>query len=248
MDRPRRCKRTDAAGLSAAVVCKLARRYRAGRFAAHWLPAATDFGPRSNARSSTPIKRAGSMSPTCFGFGFAQGKTMLWRRADLERAGGIEALAKEVAEDAASTKIVRAAGRKVRLVAQPFPQPLGHRSASEVWNRQLRWARLRRAVSSAASCRRRCRAGCCRLSLLAVVAPAIGLPRALSAVSLGCALVWRRDASRLDSELAPVAALSSRLLAARSFVAGVVRQSAERQRLCLARQRNAGRAAAARER
>ncbi len=25
-----------------------------------------------------------------FGFGFAQGKTMLWRRADLERAGGIE--------------------------------------------------------------------------------------------------------------------------------------------------------------
>ena len=35
-----------------------------------------------------------------FGLGFAQGKTMLWRRADLERAGGIEALAKEVAEDA----------------------------------------------------------------------------------------------------------------------------------------------------
>ena len=35
------------------------------------------------------------------GFGFAQGKTMLWRRADLERAGGIAALAREVAEDAA---------------------------------------------------------------------------------------------------------------------------------------------------
>src|SRR4029077_13513159 len=32
-------------------------------------------------------------------FGFAQGKTMLWRRADLERAGGIAALAREVAED-----------------------------------------------------------------------------------------------------------------------------------------------------
>jgi ceramide glucosyltransferase len=30
------------------------------------------------------------------GFGFAQGKTMLWRRADLERAGGIAALAREV--------------------------------------------------------------------------------------------------------------------------------------------------------
>ncbi len=80
-----------------------------------------------------------------FGCGFAQGKTMLWRRADLERAGGIEALGKEVAEDAAATKIVRGAGLKVRLVDQPFAQPLGHRNAGDVWNRQLRWARLRRA-------------------------------------------------------------------------------------------------------
>ena len=50
------------------------------------------------------------MSPTRCGFGFAQGKTMLWRRADLERAGGIAALAREVAEDAAATKVVRDAG------------------------------------------------------------------------------------------------------------------------------------------
>jgi ceramide glucosyltransferase len=80
-----------------------------------------------------------------FGYGFAQGKTMLWRRADLDRAGGIEALAKEVAEDAAATKIVRDAGLKVRLIDRPLAQPLGRRSAAEVWNRQLRWARLRRA-------------------------------------------------------------------------------------------------------
>jgi ceramide glucosyltransferase len=79
------------------------------------------------------------------GFGFAQGKTMLWRRTDLERAGGITALAREVAEDAAATKIVRGAGLKVRLVDRPLAQPLGRRSAAEVWHRQLRWARLRRA-------------------------------------------------------------------------------------------------------
>jgi ceramide glucosyltransferase len=79
------------------------------------------------------------------GRGFAQGKTMLWRRADLEQAGGIEALGKEVAEDAASTKIVRNAGYKVRLIDRPLAQPLGHRTASDVWSRQLRWARLRRA-------------------------------------------------------------------------------------------------------
>src|SRR6202008_4162066 len=51
----------------------------------------------------------------------------------------------EVAEDAAATKIVRGAGLKVRLMDRPLAQPLGRRSAQEVWNRQLRWARLRRA-------------------------------------------------------------------------------------------------------
>jgi ceramide glucosyltransferase len=78
------------------------------------------------------------------GIGFAQGKSMLWRRNILERAGGIRALASELAEDAAATKVVRRAGLRVRLVDAPFEQPLGHRSAAEVWRRQVRWARLRR--------------------------------------------------------------------------------------------------------
>jgi ceramide glucosyltransferase len=79
------------------------------------------------------------------GLGFAQGKTMLWRRADLEAAGGIGALGAEIAEDAASTKIVRATGLRVRLTAPPFKQPLGRRRMMEVWRRQTRWARLRRS-------------------------------------------------------------------------------------------------------
>jgi ceramide glucosyltransferase len=33
----------------------------------------------------------------------------------------------------------------VRLVDEPFQQPLGRRSLKEVWRRQTRWARLRRA-------------------------------------------------------------------------------------------------------
>src|SRR5208283_3377578 len=44
------------------------------------------------------------------GIGFAQGKTLFWRRSDLEQAGGIRSLGTEIAEDAASTKIVREAG------------------------------------------------------------------------------------------------------------------------------------------
>ena len=80
------------------------------------------------------------------GLGFAQGKTMLWRRADLEKAGGIRVLGAEIAEDAAATKVVRRAGRRVRLVDGAFGQPLGHRSARAVWLRQVRWAKLRRAT------------------------------------------------------------------------------------------------------
>jgi ceramide glucosyltransferase len=80
------------------------------------------------------------------GLGFAQGKNMLWRRQLLEEAGGIAALAAELAEDAAATKIVSAAGLKVRFVDMPFEQPLGPRKALDIWSRQVRWARLRRVT------------------------------------------------------------------------------------------------------
>ena len=78
------------------------------------------------------------------GLGFAQGKSMLYRRDLIDAAGGIRALGCELAEDAASTKIVRQQGLRVRVVDRPFPQPLGFRTVAQVWHRQLRWARLRR--------------------------------------------------------------------------------------------------------
>src|SRR5271167_3844105 len=76
------------------------------------------------------------------GFGFAQGKTMLWRHDILEAGGGIEALGAEIAEDAASTKLIHAQGWDAHLVSQPFQQPLGVRRLKDVWSRQIRWARL----------------------------------------------------------------------------------------------------------
>jgi ceramide glucosyltransferase len=80
------------------------------------------------------------------GLGFAQGKSMLWRRPMLNAEGGIEALAREIAEDAAATKVVRGIGRHVHLVDQPFVQPLGKRNLASIWSRQIRWARLRRVT------------------------------------------------------------------------------------------------------
>ena len=80
------------------------------------------------------------------GHGFAQGKTLFWRKADLEAAGGLELLGHEPAEDAAATKVVRGLGLRVRLADGAFPQPLGSKSTAQVWARHVRWARLRRST------------------------------------------------------------------------------------------------------
>ena len=80
------------------------------------------------------------------GLGFAQGKSMLWNKPMLDTNGGIRALAAEIAEDAAATKLVNGLGLRVNLVASPFEQPLGERRLGDIWSRQARWARLRRVT------------------------------------------------------------------------------------------------------
>ena len=80
------------------------------------------------------------------GKAFAQGKNMLWRRDVLDSVGGIAALGEVAAEDAAATRIMRRLGLKIVVVDYPFAQPLGPRSARQVWARHARWARLRRAT------------------------------------------------------------------------------------------------------
>ena len=81
-----------------------------------------------------------------FGMGFAQGKNLMFRKSVLDPLGGIAVLAREPAEDAAATKAIRQARLGVRLAPMPFPQPLGAKTFRQVWNRHLRWAKLRRAT------------------------------------------------------------------------------------------------------
>jgi Glycosyltransferases, probably involved in cell wall biogenesis len=142
--RARRPQRADAPRLSDAAVELLARGYRSRLLAAVGNRAAGILGRRrmrvpQHLRGPLAIRRRHARGR------FAQGKTMFWRRSVLEDAGGIRLLGLEPAEDAASTKVVRDAGLRVRLVDAPFPQPLGRRTALEVWRRQARWAQLRRA-------------------------------------------------------------------------------------------------------
>lgn len=122
------------------------------------------------------------------GFGFAQGKTMLFRRDMLDGSGGIEALASELAEDAAATKIVRNAGLHVRLAGPSFFQPLGSRSAAHVTSRQLRWAQLRRATFPGWFALEAL-TGCATPLLVAgLAAPSLDIPAALAVG--GLAALW----------------------------------------------------------
>lgn len=75
---------------------------------------------------------------------FAQGKTLFFNKPLLEHAGGLRALGASLAEDVAATKAIRAMGREVTLTHLPFAQPIGKRSLAQVWDRQLRWSRVRR--------------------------------------------------------------------------------------------------------
>ncbi len=135
--------------------------------------------------------------------GFAQGKTMLVRRRDLAQAGGIHALAEEIAEDAAATKLVRRIGLRASLVDAPFVQPLGRRTAKQVWDRQTRWARLRR-ISFPGYFAAEILTGCLLpLAAAAYVADAVDMPAVSIGRGAGRSLVRQRGAAGARRRLAP---------------------------------------------
>jgi ceramide glucosyltransferase len=80
----------------------------------------------------------------CAGGGFVHGKVFMVRKSFLASHGGMRALEGQPIEDGAATRLVRAAGKKIRLTCRLFEQPLGHRRLRDVWQRNLRWALQRR--------------------------------------------------------------------------------------------------------
>jgi ceramide glucosyltransferase len=78
------------------------------------------------------------------GRSIAMGKTLLFRRSDLERAGGILALAQGMAEDSVIRERLAAIGLETALAPTPALQPLGRRRFADMFARQLRWMAARR--------------------------------------------------------------------------------------------------------
>jgi ceramide glucosyltransferase len=85
------------------------------------------------------------LTASALGIGFGVGKAMLFRRSDLARAGGIEAMAYTIAEDTAISKGLAAIGLKTVFAHRTLRQVVGWRSLREIYDRQLRWSVIRRS-------------------------------------------------------------------------------------------------------
>ena len=76
--------------------------------------------------------------------GFGLGKLMIFKRSDLHRAGGFDAIAHTVGEDSATAHALASIGLRTVIIGAPIYQMLGVRRFADVYHRQMRWAVIRR--------------------------------------------------------------------------------------------------------
>ena len=83
------------------------------------------------------------LTASMLGFGYGVGKVMLFRRSDLARAGGIDAVSYTLAEDTAIAKGLDAVGLRTIFAHRTLRQLIGWRTLREVYDRQVRWSVIR---------------------------------------------------------------------------------------------------------
>ncbi len=82
-----------------------------------------------------------------FGAPVVIGKSMLFRKSEAERFGGVEVLAKYLAEDYMTGHAMKLLGRRVRVMHEPIKQIIGDYTFKDFWARHVRWGRIRRSQS-----------------------------------------------------------------------------------------------------
>jgi ceramide glucosyltransferase len=86
------------------------------------------------------------LTVSTLGCGFGVGKVMLFKRSDLEKLGGIEAVSDTIAEDSAIAKGFASLGLKTMFAHRTAAQEIGRRNLRDIYERQSRWAVIRRAM------------------------------------------------------------------------------------------------------
>jgi ceramide glucosyltransferase len=79
------------------------------------------------------------MLASALGLGAGCGKIMLFSRAALKKAGGLEGLSWAVGEDEAMQQAFAGIGLRTVLSERTSRQLLGRRSFTDIWRRQVRW-------------------------------------------------------------------------------------------------------------
>ena len=144
------------------------------------------------------------------GLGFAQGKTMLWRRADLERSRRHPRPRRRDCRGRGGDQ-GGAPRRQARAPRRSRLRPAaGVRSAGQIWSRQVRWAKLRRATFPVFFLPEVLSGACAPLLAAAYAAEAldvsgVGVAAALGAVWYGCEALLARAAGWHMSALSPLA-------------------------------------------
>lgn len=106
-------------------------RATASSFPSQWeaLGIATDFAPSALVAPMVGVKE------------FGLGSTLAFRKSDLNRIGGFEALADYIADDYQLGKRLSAIGKRVHLLRMIVQTHLGTGTWRSVWDHQVRWAR-----------------------------------------------------------------------------------------------------------
>lgn len=73
------------------------------------------------------------------------GKSMMFRKSALETCGGLLLVGSFMAEDYNIGKFISATGLRTKVMSIPVQQPIGWTSFREVFNRNVRWSRMRKA-------------------------------------------------------------------------------------------------------
>lgn len=73
------------------------------------------------------------------------GKSMLFRKSTAQRFGGINILARYLAEDYMAGEAIKKLGLQVVLASEPVPQIIGKLKFKDFWSRHIRWGRIRKS-------------------------------------------------------------------------------------------------------
>ncbi len=85
-----------------------------------------------------------------FGCPVVVGKSMLFRKSEANRFGGIRTLACYLAEDYMAGVAMQYLGLRVVMMNQPIGQQIGQYTVREFWSRHLRWGRIRKSQAPVA--------------------------------------------------------------------------------------------------